>query len=574
MWPRRRRRRGWVVAAALLAPILGLAAALAALLLAVGPVSTSDTYVEAVVGEPPLLNPVLAPYTLAGQDLLPLVFSGLVRADPDGNVAPDLADGWEISPDRRAYTFRLRQGLVWHDGAPLTADDVAFTVRMVQAPDHQGSQELADLWRGVAVEAPDPRTVRFTLPEPLASFPEHLTLGLLPRHLLEGVAAGELPFHPFNHRPVGSGPFQVVETDPERIALERWGGNRAAVATPRESTPLRRIELRLFADRSAALDALVTGRVDGLNPLRPDEVERVGGSSRVVVYTMPERSKVATLSLNVRADPFRERAVRLAAGRAIDRDELIRRALGGRGEPAFGPIPVQSWAYARAPGADFDPAAAARTLDEAGWTAGPTGVREREGTPLAFSLLAADTPEWQAVARELAAQLGRIGMDVQIRPLPADELTEEHLEPRQFQAALVGRWAMGSDPDVYPLWHSSQATRFGGNYAGFSDPDVDRWLEVGRQDVGREGRRNAYLHFQARWAEEQPSVVLYHPLHSFAVSRDVWGIVADPLPDSSWRLRDAAAWHRPIRPTLLQRARAAVAERLPTELAPVRFGPR
>ena len=122
---------------------------------------------------------------------------------------------------------------------------------------------------------------------------------------------------------------------------------------------------------------------------------------------------------------------------------------------------------------------------------------------------------------------------------------------------------MGSDPDVYPQWHSSQAGRSGGNYAGFSDADVDRWLEVGRQEPDREARRNAYLHFQARWAEEQPALVLYHPIYTFAVARDVWGVAADPLPDSSWRLRSAVSWHRVVHPTGWQEARAVLVERAP-----------
>jgi len=114
-----------------------------------------------VAGEPPLLNPILAPFTLAGQDVLPLVFSGLVRADPAGNVVPDLAETVDTEEDGRAYLVRLRPDLVWDDGEPLTADDVAFTIGLVQAPDQQGSQELAELWRGVEVEVVDARTARF-----------------------------------------------------------------------------------------------------------------------------------------------------------------------------------------------------------------------------------------------------------------------------------------------------------------------------------------------------------------------------------------------------------------------------
>jgi peptide/nickel transport system substrate-binding protein len=186
---------------------------------------------------------------------------------------------------------------------------------------------------------------------------------------------------------------------------------------------------------------------------------------------------------------------------------------------------------------------------------GVDGLRAREGTPLTLTLLAPDTPDRVALARQLARQLEAVGIGLQVRAVPPDELLDNYLQPRDFELALVGQWTMGSDPDLYPQWHSSQIGRQGGNYTGFRSLDVDRWLEQGRQETDREARRNAYLHFQARWAEEQPSVVLFHPLYSFAVARDVHGVRADPLPDSSWRLRDATGWYWVATPTGWQTAR-------------------
>jgi peptide/nickel transport system substrate-binding protein len=558
MWPRHR-RRPWLLIVGAAVALLALPFLLAGtLLLLVEPAMVPDEYVEAVAGEPPLLNPVLAPYTLAGQDVLPLVFAALVRTDAAGNVELDLAERLDVGEEGRAYVARLRDGLLWDDGEPLTAEDVAFTVRLIQAPGHQGSQELADLWRGVGVEVVDSRTVRFRFPTPLASFPEHLTLGLLPRHALDGVAASALALHPYNRQPVGSGPYRVASFDPERLVLER--NSRYHGPRPR----LSRITLRVYGERTAALQAVRRREVDGMAGLRPEETEQISSSGQYVIYAVPERSKTAAVIFNLESSILREPAVRAALARAVDREALIRDALAGHGDPAAGPIPVQSWAYARVPAtSDHDVAGAAVLLDEAGWQRGADGVRQRDGVPLQIALATADTPDRMAVARALAEQARAIGVRLDVRAVPADELFDDYLQPRQFEAALVGQWSMGSDPDVYPQWHSSQAGRSGGNYAGFSNADVDRWLEVGRQEPDREARRNAYLHFQARWAEEQPALVLYHPIYRFAVARDVWGVAADPLPDSSWRLRSAVSWHRVVSPTGWQEARAVLVERAP-----------
>ncbi|MFN8637052.1 MAG: peptide ABC transporter substrate-binding protein [Chloroflexota bacterium] len=556
MWPRRR-RRFWPYLAGLAIVLLALPLLGAgALILFVPAAVASDRYVEAVAGEPPLLNPVLAPYTLAGQDVLPLVFAALVRTDAAGNVELDLAERLDVEDDGKAYVVKLRDGLLWDDDARLTAEDVAFTIRLVQSPDQQGSPELADLWRGVEVEVVDPRTVRFRLPTPLASFPEHLTLGLLPKHVLGDVPVSSLPLHPFNRAPVGSGPYRVISFEPNRLLLERspnYLGPR-----PR----LRQIELRVFGERADALAALVRGDVDGLAGLRADEIEQLAASPDHVVYAFPERSKTAQLIFNLDTPILREPAVRRALARAVDREALIRDALAGQGEPAIGPVPVQSWAYSRSPAAaDHDPVAAAALLTEAGWQPGPDGVRQRDGTPLRVTLVTADTPDRLAVARTLSEQARSVGIELIVKAVATDELFDDYLEPRSFEAALLGQWSMGSDPDVYPQWHSSQVGRTGGNYAGFVDPDVDRWLEVGRQESDRELRRNAYLHFQARWAEAQPAIMLYHPIFSFAVARDVWGVAADAQADSSTRLRGAVNWYRVARPTGWQKARAIVTAR-------------
>lgn len=557
MWPRQKGRPWRLIAAAVVAVLLVPILAAIALLTLVEPAVAPDRYVEAVAGEPPLLNPVLAPYTLAGQDVLPLVFASLVRTDAVGNVELDLAERLDVEEDGKAYLVKLRDGLVWDDGEPLTADDVAFTIGLVQAPDQQGSTELADLWRGVQVEVVDPRTVRFRLPTALASFPEHLTLGLLPRHVLRDVTASALPLHPFNRQPVGSGPYRVASFDPDRLLLERnpfyYG------AAPR----LGQIELRVYGDRAEAVQAVVRGEVDGMAGLRPDELGQVAASPRDVVYALPERAKTAVVVFNLQTPVLKDLAVRQALARAVDREALIRDALTGQGEPAFGPIPVQSWAYARAPATpEYDPAAAMRILDEAGWRPGASGTREHDGVPLKFTLVTTNTPERLAVASALSEQVGKIGVALDVRTVAADELFDEYLEPRRFEAALMGQWSMGSDPDVYPQWHSSQTTSTGSNYAGFADADVDRWLEVGRQSTDRELRKTAYEHFQARWAEAQPAIFLYHPIFSFAVARDVWGVSADPQPDSSWRLRSAVSWYRVARPTAWQQARASLAARL------------
>src|SRR5687767_3213592 len=163
-----------------------------------------DTYVEAMTDPPRFVNPLLA-LSDTDRDLTHLVFSGLTRVDARGDLVPDLASGWEVSPDSRVYTFTLKPDTRWHDGAPLTADDVLFTLGLLRATDFPGDPMLAAPWRAVQPRAATEMVVTFELPSPDASFIQFTTLGILPRHLWSSVKPVEIGGSELNRSPVGSG---------------------------------------------------------------------------------------------------------------------------------------------------------------------------------------------------------------------------------------------------------------------------------------------------------------------------------------------------------------------------------
>ena len=182
--------------------------------------AAGGAYVEGVLGFSDTINPIysarMVPSNPVDQDLSTLVFDGLTVLDETGRLAPALASEWDVSDDGMQYEFRLREDVLWHDGAPFTAADVAFTVQAMQDPDYQGDPSLGELWRNVTVEQLDPHAVRFTLAEPFPSFLQYTIIGMLPAHLLGNVAAADLLYHDFSTRnPVGTGMFMVDEANLE-----------------------------------------------------------------------------------------------------------------------------------------------------------------------------------------------------------------------------------------------------------------------------------------------------------------------------------------------------------------------
>jgi peptide/nickel transport system substrate-binding protein len=297
-------------------------------------------YVEGVVGSPQYLEPILAASDV-DQDVVRLVFAGLTQLDRDGSVIPDLAT-FTTDADGKVWTFTIRDDAKWHDGRPVTAADVVYTVTLVQDKAYVGP--YSDAFRGVIVEAPNPRTVRFRLPDAFGSFAANTTLPLMPAHRLIGVGYNELPRQPFNQRPIGAGPFRVVEADARQVTLAR-NDDYYKVRPERTRPYLDRIVLRSYPAASEALTALSRGEIDGVAGLSTADAERARTFKNVSLYSFPT-SDYTALFFNVRPDKttFRDRVVRQAIAMAIDKGKVLDLAVDGRGRVADELVPPTSWA--------------------------------------------------------------------------------------------------------------------------------------------------------------------------------------------------------------------------------------
>ena len=496
------------------------------------------SYVEGVAGAPGSVNPLFAAFNEVDRDLSALVFSGLMRLGPGGDVQPDLAQSMKVTPDGLTYIFELRGGLLWHDGELVTSDDVLFTVAAIQDPDFRGDPTLADLYRGVAVAATDDRTVTMTLPEPFAPFPARAaTAGILPEHLLGGAGAALLSDAPFNQRPVGSGPFKLVELSSGSAFLEPFTAYH--LGTP----ALDSLELRFYRDDAALMNALLTDEVDGalFRPgLAADEVSFIDGDGRWLRRPL-HTTAYSLVYLNPTVPGFESSQLRRALQHALDRDALIDDVLAGQALLVESPIVRDLWSSVASPESyAYNPELAGELLDAEQYVLND-GRREQDGEPLRFSLAASDDPTQVAVAQELARQWGELGIQVDVQVSGASQFVEGVLIPRAFQAALVSV-DHGPDPDPYPLWHSSQAFGDGRNLASFSDADADRVLENARLTTSAAVRSSDYRAFQEVYAGQVPAVLLYTPAYQYVVRSDVHGIAPGLLTSLSARFAGVHRW--------------------------------
>ncbi len=500
---------------------------------------TGGTYTEAVTGIPTGFNPLAPPFNEADRDVTALVFAGLVRIDAQGKVVPDLASRWAMAPDGRAYQFTIRPEARWHDGRPVTADDVVFTYRTIQAPDFRGFNELAAFWRNVVVEKVDDRTVRFALTAPYAPFLATTTVGLLPNHLLGALPASQVTESQFNVQPVGAGPFRLVRATTDTVVLEAFAD------FPGRRPWLDRIVLRFYPDDGQTLAAVQRREAQGIF-MTPQVAATSAGvllRDERMRALAPVRASWVGLFLNTRDPLFADERVRQAIAFSLDRQQIIREAVGGQGVVAQSPLLPNTWAWEPVL-AEYQPdrGRAGLLLDAAGWRAGPDGVRRNQGNGLAFSLLSDDDPVRIQVVQVISRQLAQSGIRAEPSVSGYTGLLQNFLVPRRYQAIVYGV-DFPPDPDPYLLWHSTQAREDGFNFSSFTDTAMDRLLERARTTPDQDVRREAYVEFQRTFAQLLPSIPLYNPTYLYVQDRDLKGVELGTLYEPAGRFAGARDWY-------------------------------
>jgi peptide/nickel transport system substrate-binding protein len=518
----------------------------AVVLLACQPVATAPkparggTAVEALVGAPAVLNPLFEA-DASTHDVDSVIYQGLTTVDAQQNVVGLLASDWTISPDHQTYTFNMRQGVRWADGQPFSADDVLFTFHVLQ--DLEYVQPGADSWRQVGVAPGGPGQVVFSLRAPSAAFPLSLRIGIIAKHLFAGMAPGEIAASPFSAvRAIGTGPFKASAISSLAITLVR---NPYADPQPY----LDHLILRTYpaTDPQAAISAVVHGAADLVGGLEPQEVGLLQGRTDVTVQDVRTFTDafVSFNSSGTGKQFFGDGTVRLALAQAVDRQRVINEVISGRGDPDPNPIPTADWAYSAAAAAKhpYDPLAAAKALDAAGWVLGQTAKVRAKGTQaFKVEMVAVGSYPSRQIADAVARQLLEVGVEADVKYVAASALVQSYLLGRNYQMALVAL-DVGPDPDLFSVWHST-ADAGALNFAysrGWGVIDKD--LEDGRAAIDQPTRLAAYLDFQTLMSDAAPAIFLYSPHYDYAVSQRVHGVHMNNVIEPADRFQFVTEWY-------------------------------
>ncbi|MAZ40766.1 hypothetical protein CL654_01440 [bacterium] len=498
------------------------------------------SFTEGVVGRPAFINPVLA-LSDTDKDLSLLVYSGLLRATPEGDFIPDLAESFEADESGSSYSVVLKEGLTWHDGTPLTANDIVFTINKIKDP--LIKSPLRPTWEGVSVFALDDRTLEFSLEQPYSLFIENLTTGIIPEHIW-GVATTEDFINNANNTdPIGSGPYYVEKIKRNNQGIAEYYVLQAFEDFALAGPFVEEIVIRFYSDEEELRKAFDGNDIDligGATAFWMKEKERDGEN----VLSFPLARIFAVFLNQSQAQVFTQPEIREVLNLATDKDRIVRELLAGYGTPLNGPLPPGALGFTPSESL-FSKNRALEILEENGWTEGPDGFYEKEVDDqlerLVFSLSTANVPELKRVAELLQEDWGEIGIRADIKIFEIGDLNQEVIRPRNYSALLFGE-VTGRDPDPFAFWHSSQRLDPGLNIALYTNVTTDKLLEDARTILDTEERAQKYEAFQEEVIAETPSIFLYSPEYLYVAPEKINNITPFPLTISSERFINVNEW--------------------------------
>ena len=466
-------------------------------------------------------NPLVTIHSLSRQVQRYALFTTLARYDTTLAPTPYAARSWTWSADRRELTFHLESRLRWHDGAPTTSHDVAFTLLAARDP-RTGFPRASDLSALDSVLVPDDSTavLRFRTAQP--AFPLVLCeLPVLPEHLLRDVPRDAMRRAAFNLKPIGNGPFRFVE----RVAGQRWlFARNIAFPVALGGAPLiDQLVIAVVDEPTTKFAGLASGDLDfaGIAPTMALLAQR-DPTIRVLDYPV---LFATALVLNAHRAPFDDQRVRRAMDLAIDRERIVAAALAGYGRPAWGPVAPES-PFARPAQVARDVRGADSLLDAAGWRRGPDGARSRSGRPFSVELWTVGSGD-NAIEQLIQADLSERGIHLEIRQLELGAfLARARAQPKAFDLLLTG---IPGDVSLAYLGAMYDSRQRGGSldYGDYHTPQLDSLFGRVRAATTSTELTAVWRMVQAELGRDVPAVWIYHARGLQGISRRMLNVHMD-----------------------------------------------
>jgi peptide/nickel transport system substrate-binding protein len=495
-----------------------------------------DWLIYHLSAEPATLNPITATDAYEGIINNGKIYETLIERNNETlELDPLLAESWEISEDKLTYTFKMREGIKWHDGTPFTSEDVVFSYNTIMNPKVDSPQLRAYYQEIRDVKAIDDLTVEFTYAKPYFLALEFCGgMPIVPKHIFD---KGDFNTNPAGRDPIGTGPYKFVRwTTGRDIVIDKnpdyWG----------EKPKINKIVFKIITDSTVSFQILKREELD-VSGLTPIQWERQTNSPAFnehydkLSYFTPNYSYIGW---NSKRPYFADKQVRTALTHLVNRELILDKILYNLGAIVTNPFYINGPEYDKSIDPyPYDPQKAEELLKEADWIDHDgDGIRDKDGVKFAFEFLIPGGSETgEKIATILKEELDNMGIQMDIRKTEWAVFTTR-LNERNFDAVTLA-WSMGVESDPYQIWSSTQAEK-GSNFIGFKNKQADKLIEEARTEFDRDKRQELYRKFAEIIHEEQPYTFLFCRKSTVAVNKRFENVVVYPLGI------DLLEWHVPL----------------------------
>ncbi|MFA7278125.1 MAG: ABC transporter substrate-binding protein [Candidatus Gracilibacteria bacterium] len=502
----------------------------------------NSTYVEGTVGRILVLNPLFVNFNDVDRDVGGLIFSGLLKYDASkGKMVEDLAT-MSLNDTQTVYTFTIRDGVYFHNGKPVTADDIYFTYHdLIQSEDFSNAALRAN-FDGVTITKKDARTVQFQISQPNSFFLTNFSIGILPKSVYEKVPPGDLLTSDLNKNPVGSGPYKVSDgyilnsRGDGKLSLSRFDKYYGGLPH------VKQIVIRTYASSDRLLANI--SDLDAVSKVSGDLIAQLKDTKFTLhPYELPQ---YRAAFFNTSRPFVKERSVRFALEKSLNKEDLLKQLPSKVGvDTPFMELDQQEWS------SKSDIAAARLALSDAGYKydnpKNPDVRKDKKGTPLAIRVVYFQksdknhgTDEDEITAQFLKKSWEDIGINVQLEPHSPEERADI-VSQHDYDVLLTGE-SLGYDLDTYFFWHSSQATDGGSNLSNYRNFSADALIEDIRRYVDEDRKSKRLVQLAKTVSGDIPAAFLYRPVYFYATDDKFKGYVLTHLAFAADRFFNIQLW--------------------------------
>ena len=484
---------------------------------------TGGEITEGMIGIPRFVNPVLATSD-TDRDLSSLLYSGLLRVNASGELINDLAESYSISEDGLTYYFKIKEDAEFHDGKPVTADDIIFTISKTQEPAIKSPKRPN--WDGVHVEKISEKEIEFTLRAPYPAFIYNTTLGILPKHRWDKITIEEFPFTSLNTNVIGSGPYEISntikDTDDIITAYQLQSFSEYAIKKPY----ITKLNIKFYKSEDELISAFNKKQIESLHSISAKNISSIKLKDEKII-TLPY-SRIFALFFNQNKSPvLADKSVRKALDQAVNRTDIIDSTLYGYATPLYSPLSLFN---SNSTTTEYSIENAKQTLS----------TSKLESPTLKIST--SNVPELIAVGEKIVDTYNQLGISTQLDIKDINEFTSEVIRPREYEAVLFGN-VINRDLDYYAFWHSSQRNDPGLNLASYTSIDGDKALSEARNVLKYEEKLPLLQKFEKEVINDTPAVFLYSPDFIYILPEIVQAQFPQIIVTSSDRFAQVYDWY-------------------------------